>query len=212
MSQRVHADRRRLVFLPGVSGDARFWEPVAAALPTAWEKRFVDWPGVAGAPASAAVGSYDDLAALVLAELGDRAVVVAQSMGGIVAVDVALREPSRVSGLVLCATSAGLDPAQFDAADWRPAHRQANPNAPSWIYAPTEDMSARLSELTLPVLVISPTHDPISPLAMAEYLAQLLPKASLVSIESDDHWVARSQPEAVAEAIAAHLASLPSDA
>ena len=45
--------------------------------------------------------------------------LVAQSMGGVVAVMVALARPARVRRLVLTATSAGIDITPFSPEDWR---------------------------------------------------------------------------------------------
>jgi pimeloyl-ACP methyl ester carboxylesterase len=52
---------------------------------------------------------FDDLVRLVEAELTEPSTLVAQSMGGIVAVRVALRQPTQVRRLVLVATSGGVD-------------------------------------------------------------------------------------------------------
>lgn len=210
-SQRGGAGVRRVLFLPGVSGAGRFWQPVADALPAGWEKRQLDWPGLGDIPASSRVESFEDLTALVVAELDRPAVIVAQSMGGVIAVKVALRTPASVTGLILCATSGGADVSKFDAADWRPGYRASYPNAPAWLYEPLPDMSERLGELTIPTLLIWPTRDPISPLAVGQHLAQVLPNATLVSFDSDDHWVARSRAQEVAQAIKTYLESLRGD-
>jgi len=60
-----------------------------------------------------ALHGFDDLARLVEAELTDRSTLVAQSMGGIVVVRVALLHPDRVQRLVLVATSGVADAARL---------------------------------------------------------------------------------------------------
>ncbi|HEY9217342.1 MAG TPA: GNAT family N-acetyltransferase, partial [Phenylobacterium sp.] len=92
---------RRLVFLPGAGADPHFWRPLADRLPAAWSKRFLGWPGLGDQPADADVNSVDDLVRLVEAQLGDGpADLLAQSMGGVVALQVALRNPGKVRRLV----------------------------------------------------------------------------------------------------------------
>ena len=103
-----------VLFLPGASGDGRFWRPVAERLPAEWDKTFFDWPGLGRIPCRPDVAGLGDLARLVLerADHGSGPVdLVAQSMGGVVAAMVELARPDRVRRLVLTATSAGIDAA-----------------------------------------------------------------------------------------------------
>ena len=74
----------RILFLPGVSGDGRFWQPVAERLPAS-DKVLVDYPGLGVVPASAAIRGYEDLFELVLAYVDRPTAIVAQSMGGVLA-------------------------------------------------------------------------------------------------------------------------------
>jgi pimeloyl-ACP methyl ester carboxylesterase len=196
----------RLLFLPGVSGDGRaFWQPVAARLPAAWDKAFLDWPGLGEVPAAPDVGGFDDLVTRVVARLEAPAVLVAQSMGGVIALRAALRRPDRVPALVLTATSGGLDLAPFGAADWRPDYRARHPQAPAWAYDRGPDLSAALAHLDIPTLLVWATADPISPLAVGRHLERLMPRARLRVIDSDDHWVAQRHAVPVAAAIARHV-------
>jgi pimeloyl-ACP methyl ester carboxylesterase len=63
------------------------------------------------------------------------------------------------------------------------------------------DLSAELHRISVPVLLIWATRDRISPLGVAEQLAAQLPRARLVSFDSDDHWVARARAAEAARAI-----------
>jgi pimeloyl-ACP methyl ester carboxylesterase len=193
--------RPSLLFLPGSSGAASFWLPVGELLPTAWRKRYLDWPGMGSVPPSPGIASYDDLVDLVLDRLEEPTALVAQSMGGVVAAKVAIRRPDRVSHLVLSVTSGGIDRGAFDLADWRPDYRKAHPNAPAWIFEHSRDLSDELRTLRMPVLLVWATRDAISPLAVGRHLARLMPRSRLVEIESDDHWVVRRHPAPVAQEI-----------
>lgn len=192
----------RVIFLPGTSGCGReFWEPVASELP-AHEHVFVDYPGLGGTPSSTDVDSYDDLVNMVIELLdGEPSVLVAQSMGGYVAVQVAMRAPGLVTHLVLAVTSGGVDAQRLGIADWRPRSRAAHPDAPSWVYAPTVDLSPRLGEIRQPTLLLWATDDAISPLAVGQELRRLLPNSRLVTYDCDDHWVARIHATEVAAEI-----------
>jgi pimeloyl-ACP methyl ester carboxylesterase len=198
--------RRRLLFLPGMSGDGEFWAPVADCL-AQHETVRIDWPGLGTSPADPSIASYDDLVELVLGHLTAPSVLVAQSMGGYVAVQTALRAPSKVTHLVLAATSGGLDLEQFGGADWRPDSRRAHPDAPDWAFAQTPDLSAELPLITVPVLLFWATHDAISPISVGEHLARLLPHSRLVVFDCDDHWVARIHAADVAREIERFVAT-----
>lgn len=162
-----------------------------------------DWPGFGDVPADAdkELGCYDDLATLVIERLEGPTVLVGQSMGGVVATMVAKRRPDLVSHLVLAATSGGVDLSSLGAVDWRPSSRAANPTNPSWMWDERPDMTDTLSSLTVPVLLVWATDDPISPLSVGEYLNNLIPQARLVVFECDDHWVARIHGDDVANEI-----------
>ncbi|MGE0816304.1 MAG: alpha/beta fold hydrolase [Vicinamibacterales bacterium] len=190
-----------VTFVPGAAGLASFWAPVAAALPAAWSRSFVDLPGLGGAPAVPGIGSYDDLVAHVAGALPPRTVLVGQSMGGYVAMAAALLRPERVSHLVLTVAAGGLDMRALGAADWRADYRESYPAAAPWATDAVPDLSARLSALDVPTLLVWATRDPISPLAVADRLRARLPRASLVTFDTDDHWVARLQAPEVAAAI-----------
>lgn len=200
---------RRVLFLPGASGAGAFWAPVAGLLPSAWVKECLDWPGLGQVPPDPRVRGFDDLASLVVervAEGGGGPVdLVAQSMGGVVAVQVALRRPDLVRRLVLTATSGGIDLAPFGVADWRPEYRRAYPSAAAWITEARVDLGARLGEVEAPALLLWSDADPISPPAVGERLATLLPRARLVVVPGGDHLFAWARATEVAPHIAEHL-------
>ena len=92
--------------------------------------------------------------------------------------------------------------AELGATDWRAEFDAAWPDAPAWALEPVPDLTAQLSRITCPVLLVWATRDPISPLAAGERLLAALPNARLVSYDSDDHWVAAVHAEDVATEIA----------
>jgi pimeloyl-ACP methyl ester carboxylesterase len=199
--------RGRIHFLPGSSGRGEFWDSVRAELgdlPTA----AFDWPGLGGNAASTAVNGFEDLAAMVRGDLDGPSVLVAQSMGGVVAARVAAEAPDLVSHLVLAATSAGVDMEALGAHDWRPEFRRADPSAPEWLYEPQPDLTEVLTRLDVPVLLLWADRDAISPLAVGRRLAELLPRSELVVYHSAAHWFARDHASDIAARIRRHIASI----
>jgi pimeloyl-ACP methyl ester carboxylesterase len=199
---------RRVLFLPGASGDGRFWFPVAERLPASWAKMFFDWPGLGRIPARSDVSGLTDCARLVLERAGPRPVdLVAQSMGGVVAALVTLARPELVRRLVLTATSAGIDLAPFAPEDWRPEYAQEYPGAAPWILTVRPDLAARLPRVTAPTLLLWSDADPISPLGVGRRLAELLPRVELAVIPGVDHMFARDHPERATPHVLRHLAA-----
>jgi pimeloyl-ACP methyl ester carboxylesterase len=65
------------------------------------------------------VNGIDDLVAMVLDHMDEPVNIVAQSMGGLVAVKAALVAPEKLSRLVLAVTSAGVPVADLGGSNWR---------------------------------------------------------------------------------------------
>jgi pimeloyl-ACP methyl ester carboxylesterase len=195
----------RVLLLPGASGAGSFWEPVARLLPDSWDKVCLDWPGLGDVPPDPRVASFDDLADLVLARMEVPVDVVAQSMGGVVAVQVALRRPELVRRLVLVATSGGVDLSDFGVHDWRPDYRESYPSAADWITDHRVVLGERLRTIRAPTLLLWGGSDTISPPAVGSYLEALLPRARLVVIPDGDHMFARDRAAEVAPHVLCHL-------
>ncbi|HEX9285525.1 MAG TPA: alpha/beta hydrolase [Nitrospirales bacterium] len=198
--------QRRVIFLPGASGDGRFWQPVAERLPPC-TKIFIDYPGAGRIPHSPLVRSFDDLVAMTMRHMDRPVDLVAQSMGGVVAVRAALRRPQRVRRLVLTATSGGVNFKSFNHREWRDQYRREYPSAADWVTAYRVDLTDQFSHLNVPTLLLWSDTDEISPLAVGKHLATLLPHADLVVVRGGDHMFARDRADEVAPYIARHLFS-----
>jgi pimeloyl-ACP methyl ester carboxylesterase len=201
---------RRVIFLPGASGAGRFWEPVAGLLPADWRTSCLDLPGLGDVPANPQVVSLDGVVDFVIAQIeafGDGLPVdlVAQSMGGVVAVQLVLRRPELVRRLVLVATSGGLNFASFDAARWQAEYRASYPSAAAWVTEYDHDDSVAIATVQAPTLLLWAEGDAISPPTVGRHLEWLLPGAHLVVLEGGDHWFARDRADEVAPHILAHL-------
>jgi pimeloyl-ACP methyl ester carboxylesterase len=195
-----------LVFLPGAGGRSEFWAPVAERLGDLAPCHRLAWPGFGEVAADPAIGSLDDLFRWLLGRLPEgESHVIAQSMGGVLAARLAIEHPARVSRLVLAATSGGVDVARLGAEDWRPGYRATLPDVPRWFVDDRTDLSARLSAIRAPTLLLWSDADPVSPLAVSELLAACIPGARRVVVRGGTHAFAEERPDEVAAAIRRHL-------
>ncbi|MBN9333639.1 alpha/beta hydrolase [Devosia sp.] len=115
----------KTIFLPGAGVNASFWRPVADRLEI--EGTFPSWPGLGKEAPDPRINSLDDLVALVVEQIASPVNIVAQSMGGVVAIRAALAKPHLIEKLVLAVTSGGLPLAEFGAADWREDYYRSLP-------------------------------------------------------------------------------------
>jgi pimeloyl-ACP methyl ester carboxylesterase len=197
----------RLFFLPGALGRTEFWHPVAGLLDYPAPRVHVAWPGFDGVPPDAGIRGIDDLVARFLAGIDEPCAVIAQSMGGVVAMRAALEKPHLFTHLVLSVTSGGVDMTAFDAEDWRPGLLAAHPGLPDWFASYHEDLSPGLSALRIPTLLLWGEADPISPVKVGQRLASLLPRAELHVFPGGDHDVGCAFASAIAPLIDRHLST-----
>jgi len=199
----------KLLFLPGASGNVDFWRPVSERLSHPAARSFMAYPGFGGVPADPRVRSFDDLVARVGSAIDQPVALLAQSMGGALALGAVLGLPPEqrmlVTHLVLTVTSGGMDVAAMGGSDWRSEFHRKNPDVPRWFSDERRDLSPRLPELRIPSLLLWGDADPISPVAVGERLASLLPRATLHVLEGGDHDLAQTRAEEVAPLIDAHL-------
>lgn len=196
-----------LLFLPGAGGAAEFWHPLGHLLPEAYGKTYLNWPGLGHEAHRPGLDSLDALTAYAAAQLRDDTVILAQSMGGIFALRLALLYPQRVTKLVLTAASGGVDVMRFGASDWRPAYRAEYPHAAGWITAARADHTAEISSIAQPALLLWGDADTISPLAVGRHLQGLLKQSQLQVIAGGDHGFAQDRAAEIAPVVRAFLES-----
>lgn len=197
----------QILFLPGALGRTWLWEPVAGLLSHPARKMNIGWPGFGSIPSDPQVNGIDDLVQMVASRITQPTALVAQSMGGAIAVRVALEKPELITHLVLAVTSGGIDVAALGGQDWRPAFHESNPQLPRWFSAYQEDLSARLPTVRIPALLLWGDSDPISPVCVGKRLASLLPLARLHIVEGGDHDLAETHAAEIAPLIDEFLAT-----
>jgi pimeloyl-ACP methyl ester carboxylesterase len=164
-----------------------------------------------------------------------QAVVAGHSMGGAIALTMALQYPRRVAGLVLVGTGARLRvlPTILDGtlSDFdntvaliceyaysphtprqlvREGQRQMLQVAPQTIHddflaCDAFDVMDRLGEIRCPTLVICGTEDRLTPPKYSEYLVDRIADSELDLIPGAGHMVMIEKPDLVADAIRAAL-------
>lgn len=195
----------KILFLPGAGGSPDFWKPVGARLPAEWPKHYFGWPGLGHQPHDPAIKGIDDLVQLVTTRIEGPVDLVAQSMGGVIAVRVALARPALVRRLVLCVTSGGVDMAGLGAADWRADYRKSFPGAAAWITSMGASPGLPVENIEAPTLLIWGDADAISPVAVGRHLEARIPKAHLEIVPGGGHDLAMTHCDAVSALIAQHL-------
>jgi pimeloyl-ACP methyl ester carboxylesterase len=195
-----------LVFLPGAGGSATFWRPVADRLTDLGAVHVFGWPGFGDVPGDASLSSLDDLYRWLVKRLPERqSHVVAQSMGGVLAVRLALEHPHRVANLVLVATSGGVDVARLGGVDWRPEYLASMARVPKWFVKDRTDFTERVGEIRAPTLLVWSDSDPISPLSVRRFLSERIANARIATVRGGTHAFAEEQPDEVAALIRSFL-------
>jgi poly(3-hydroxyoctanoate) depolymerase len=100
----------------------------------------------------------------------------------------------------LAIVAGGVDMDAHEARDWR------TDDAPSslpqtWARDHLADLTQQLGTIEVPVLLVWATRDAWSPVSIAHTLAARIPGASLVTFDSDDHWIARERADEVTAAV-----------
>ena len=197
----------RALFLPGAGGLASFWQPVIDRLALEVEHFSFDYPRFGGNPPNPELSSLEELTDWIETYIDRPVDILAQSMGGGIALQLALRKHKLVRHLVLTGTSGGVPMQRFNPADWREDYRQESPDNPNWFTDDRTDLSKRVANLPVATLLIFGTRDSVAPLAAGQYLAQLLPFARLLTVDTGSHFFVRDLPDKVAPHIKSFLAT-----
>lgn len=224
----------RPILIHGSGGDHRVWALQTARLEGALA---LDLPGHPDGEAVSDAGALAEACAAAIASVDGPRVLVGHSLGGAVALEVALREPALVDGLVLVASATRLPvpdatvaralgdfPAERErlvagsfadsgapmAAHARAALDACGPATLSADYAACRsvELRGRLGPVRAPALVIVGSDDPFTPPWMSEELARELPQSAMVVIPGARHMPMAEFDMTVTQLIAAYLARL----
>ena len=197
-----------LIFLPGASGSTAFWHPLIEKLPQYYQTKIIGYPGFGDTPESVKIKSFEDLTNHVVNQINEESVIVAQSMGGIFAVAAALQKPQLIKGLVLIATSGGINLERFNVQDWREAYRQEYLKYPDWFITTKVNYEKFLAEINIDILLIWGDQDPVSPVEIGCHLNQMFKSSRLHIVKGGDHQLAEKYADEVAIQIKDYLKNL----
>ncbi|WP_262441566.1 alpha/beta fold hydrolase [Acinetobacter sp. WU_MDCI_Abxc222] len=174
-------------------------------LPQQYCTKIIGYPGFGDTPESLEVKSFEDLTNYVVDQINEESVIIAQSMGGIFAVAAALKKTHLVKGLVLIATSGGIDLKRFNVQDWREAYRQTFLKYPDWFITTNVNYEEFLSDINIETLLIWGDNDPVSPVQVGQYLNQKFENSMLYVVKNGDHQLAEEHADEVAAQINDYL-------
>lgn len=222
-----------LLFLHGAGGDHTVWGEQLRELAQDFSVAALDLNGHGRSPARAGDGlqTYVEDVLAVLQALTMPTVVVGHSMGGAIALTVALQRPKNLVGLGLVGTGARLkvhpqivelcqtdferavelvvswafaehvDPVLKDKAREQMFRNGQEALSRDFASCSTFDVMNRLSEISVPTMVICGREDKLTPVKYSEYLKQNIPNAQLHIVERAGHMVMLEQPGAVTHAL-----------
>ena len=222
-----------LVLVHGAGGNHLHWPAELRRLHEATVYA-LDLPGHgrSGGQGCDTIGDYAQAIVEFLDTAGiEQPIIVGHSMGGAIALTLALHFPNRVAGLVLMATGARLRvaPAILDGMHsdfegsvelitrfaWSPETKPAltelgrqalletGPDVLLGDFSACNrfDVMERLGEIEAPTLVIAGTADQLAPPKYARFLTEHIPNARLVLVEDASHMVMLERPLEVTGAV-----------
>ena len=217
-----HGSGRALLLVPGLGADTRLFGGIVGPLAATCHVIAFDPRG--GGRSDKPPGPYtieqmaDDADGL-LDVLGiEDAVVVGYSMGGRIALSLALDHPERVRRLVLAATSARTPPSRPFGRRWLALEvlsRLPTPGKgqPRWAWecqrraSASYDATARLGEIVVPTLVLHGRRDHMTALALAREMHAGIAGSSLVVVPGGHLSLVTRERWRFAEEVAAFVVS-----
>jgi len=229
---RAPANGPSVVLIHGASGSGATWPAVAAA----WSWADVWAPSLPGRDGSDAIDHEraDQLAdwlwRFVEAEVSPPVWLVGHSLGGAIALTLALRAPSGLSGIAMVASSARLRvaPAILEAAaasspaspmdlsvafgpdassTIRARYTEAAAGLPTasaigdWMACDSFDVRDQLDRVALPAHVVWGSHDVLTIPKHQRRLVEALPRATACEYDGHGHMLPWEAPEEVADAV-----------
>lgn len=226
-----------LVFIHGSGDSLRIWQAQSTYFSAAAPARDVlalDLPGHGQCPDTLPTeASVADYAQSVHNDMqrtfpDQRPIIAGHSLGGAIALQLALDYPQDIGGIILIGTGARLRvlPALLDAARNDPASAQEQlgamsvtsehqsvlsdgPRATRTAYSLYRDLAAcnrfdvmqRLPEIQLDTLILCGEEDRLTPVKFSHYLHEHLANSTLHIIADAGHYVMREQPARVNQCI-----------
>jgi pimeloyl-ACP methyl ester carboxylesterase len=238
---RGEAGQLPLVLVHGAGGNSMHWPGALRRLP-AHDVYALDLPGhgKSGGDGRQSISTYVEVVASFAAALKlPRFVLGGHSMGGAITLELALRNPECLAGLVLAGTGAKLRVAPQILSGILTDYQATTELVTEWAHGPDTppdllreytrrlrevpaeithgdylacdvfDRRADVGQIRLPTLIICGTADRMTPPKFSQWLKDELPGAEVVWILGAGHMVMLEQPAEVGSAVAQFLSRLP---
>lgn len=233
-------DRSPLILIHGAGGSHLHW-PAELRRIKGRTVLALDLPGHGRSPGPGhdhISGYVASVVSLLDALLIDQAIFCGHSMGGAIALQLALDHRERVAGLIVIGSGAKLRVAPTLLAGVLEDPQATFSLLADWLYGPTTpeqikrqgtqqmslvdpavyhgDLSAcdtfdirdQLAQISCPTLVVGAAEDKMTPLKFSRSLSQGIPNAALEIIQDAGHMMALEQPDRVADAITRFFAGI----
>ncbi len=210
----LHIDRRGdgpdVLFLHGLDSDSSVWGPTVDLLAGDHRCVSIDLPGHGQSPSPDDPAAYgreavlDDIDELIT-DSTRPTTLVGHSLGGYLGMAHVLTRPSVLSGLVLVSTGPGFR----DQAARESWNERVEASAPKYGVTSTAAGIAlhidsmvidRLQEIDIPVALVVGSDDRAF-LGANDYMERKLPNVTRTTVEGARHYVMKSNPETVADAV-----------
>jgi pimeloyl-ACP methyl ester carboxylesterase len=229
-----------ILFVHGSGWNRRMWYGQRDRLQSLAEIVLVDLPGHGGSRGDGCDSVEEYGAAIVdtIKKIGvGKCLLAGHSLGGAIALSVAISNPDLVGGLILIGTGARLRVLPRILSDIVTNKMETVRSIVDLAFSPTAprdlkkadvdetmkcdsavirkdfaacdrfDVMGTVSSIIVPTLIICGTDDALTPPKYSEYLHQAIDGSHLVLIEGAGHMVMVEKPEQVGDAIARFLAS-----
>ncbi len=221
MYYEIHGAGQPLVLIAGLGVDVSEWGRLIRQLAghyrvLAFDNRGVGRTDKPDAPYSMEMMA-DDTAALMQAVGFDSAVILGISMGGRIALELALRHPKNVRQLILISTNARVIPSWrrgklLDMLSMMPVFKSRYPQ-PHYAFirqreaSAAYDGTARLGRIQAPTLILHGRSDKIAPYELATEMQAGIPGAQLQAFHGGHLFFLIREPQAVLAAVCAFTSS-----
>ena len=236
----AHGAPHDIVFVHGAGGNSLLWGRTLQYLSGDSKAVAVNLPGhPSGEITCNTIGEYADALRSLISESGLRSpVVCGHSMGGAIALTLAIRRPDAIGGLILASTGArlGVDkrlieglsdnpmraiesiitPWSFNSIDLGQGREARTAlsvsNLPVFLndYLACQgfDVREELGLITAKTLVVCGDKDRMTPPKWSHYLGANIPGSEVFFVKDSGHMLPLEKPEPLARVIQAFLASL----
>ncbi len=225
-----------MVFIHGAGGTHRVWRYQTSAFPGSLT---LDLPGHPNGQGRDTISGYSEFVIRRITERNLQSVVlVGHSMGGAIAIEIALGHPQLLAGIVLVSSGARLRVTPVIKDKLMHEYPHAAEIIAEWAYSPKTDAKLRrasiqellevpatvtygdfeacdhfdrmndIGQIALPTLIVCGEDDRLTPVKYSQYMKERIRNARLVIIPEAGHSVMLEKPQELNAAIQSFISDL----